>query len=209
MSIDRPAGWYPDGTNYGQQRWWDGNQWTAQVTQVTPYQSGQGSIPRAPEGTSPYNAQIWVIVAIYTATIIAGIGYPLTVDWNGYLQATLTDPSGLSAYGYIFNGAYVFLLLLGFLGWAGTIALAFFDAKDLEARGVARPFHWALSVIPSYGSLIYVIGRSVVARRRTGTGMAPMWVVIALTVLGFILGIATVFIAMGSIMSGITGEYGY
>lgn len=208
MSIDRPAGWYADGASYGQQeRWWDGNQWTAQVR--TPYQGGPGVVLRAPEGTSPYTGHIWAILAIYTATIIAGVVYPLTVDWGGYMQATLNDPTGLSMYGYIFNVPYLLYLVLSFFGWAGTIVLAYFDGKALAARGVARPFPWALSFIPTYGALVYVIGRSVVAHRRTGSGLAPMWIVIILTVLGFILGIVAAVLMMTSMMTGFASEYSF
>ena len=200
MSNQRPAGWYPDDTNYGQQRWWDGNQWTAQV--AAPYQAGTGSALQAPEGTSPSTPQIWLIVAIYAATIVAGVAYPLTIDWDGYLQSAISDPSGLSTLGYIFTIPYFAVLFLSFFGWLGSVALAYFDGKALEARGVMRPFHWAFTFIPSYGPLIYLIGRSVVARRRTGTGIAPMWVAIALTVLGFILGFVAAVVMFNSMLGG-------
>ena len=75
---------------------------------------------------------------------------------------------------------------LSFVAYAATVALAFFDTKALEARGVVRPFHWAFSFIPNYGSTVYVIGRSIVARRRTGSGMSPMWVFIIMYVVTLI-----------------------
>lgn len=42
------------------------------------------------------------------------------------------------------------------------------------------PFPWAFSFI---SSIVYVIGRSVVVRRRTGKGISPLWVVIAVYLL--------------------------
>ena len=43
----------------------------------------------------------------------------------------------------------------------------------IERDGMERPFHWAWALL-SPG--IYVVGRSIVARRRTGSSLAPMWV---------------------------------
>ncbi|WP_158000065.1 hypothetical protein [Salinibacterium sp. PAMC 21357] len=40
------------------------------------------------------------------------------------------------------------------------------------------------------GNIVYVIGRSVVVRSRTGQGLAPLWVWIATQVLGIIVTIA-------------------
>ena len=203
MSNDRPAGWYPDGTNYGQQRWWDGNQWTSQVQ--APYQGGPAEVLRAPEGTSPYNVQIWLIVGIYILLALASAGWLMTFDASSYMSSTLSDPTGLSSYAYLFSPTYIALVVLGFLGWAGTIALAYFDGKVLESRGVPRPFHWAFTFIPSYGPTVYIIGRSVVARRRTGSGLAPMWVHIASLVGGFVLAVVATVVMMGSMMSGLPG----
>jgi uncharacterized membrane protein len=70
--------------------------------------------------------------------------------------------------------------------------LAYFDRKWLLARGFDRPFHWAFAFI---AAPVYTIGRSVVVRRRSGRGIAPMWVSIGLLVLGLIVGII-VFVAI-------------
>ncbi|MDX1511077.1 MAG: DUF4190 domain-containing protein [Nitriliruptorales bacterium] len=55
-------GWYPDPTTPGQQRWWDGGQWSeytdanyAEKTGITPPGTGVGtsSWPTSPAGTQP------------------------------------------------------------------------------------------------------------------------------------------------------------
>ena len=190
----RPAGWYPDAGNYGQERWWDGNQWTAQVR--SPYQGGQGYNLRAPEGTSPYNGQIWAIVGIY--------GF-LCFGEFVYIYALMVDPLGVN--GTAFGGfpvAYVALLLIG---WIVSIFLAASDGREQQSRGIQRPFHWAFCFIPSWGPTIYIIGRSVVARSRTGRGLAPIWWHIGLAIGSFVIGIA-VLIAMAGSLSPYPG-YGY
>lgn len=215
MSNAHPAGWYPDG--HGAQRWWDGTQWT-QSTQpspsamatLAPYQAvGQspyqaGGIPRAPEGTSPDTPHIWGIVGIFVLLSIVGLAYSAsTMDMSTYMDAAMDPSDPFATYSYIFTPAYVALLLASVLGYAGTVLLAYFDGVALRDRGVERPFHWAFAFIPSYGSLVYVIGRSVVARRRTGTGLAPLWVFAAVFVLGIILTIAISIASMASVFNDV------
>jgi hypothetical protein len=193
----RPAGWYPDDTNYGQQRWWDGNQWTAQVSD--PYQGGQGYDMRAPAGTSPYTSQIWWIVGIYVAMSLIGIGY---------VYVAFAVPTALSGS----NTGIVPTLglsLFGLLGWIAAILLAASDGRELRSRGVTRPFHWAFTCIPSWGPTIYIIGRSIVVRRRTGSGVAPMWVHIIVTVTGYVITYGALFAALGLLMNTPYGSYGY
>jgi hypothetical protein len=61
---------------------------------------------------------------------------------------------------------------------------------------VPKPFHFAWVFLSSG---VYPIGRSVVVRRRTGAGIAPMWVTIGVLVLGFALGMYIVAVTMASI----------
>ena len=58
--------------------------------------------------------------------------------------------------------------------------------RELKKRGVQQPFHWAFAFLTS---IVYVIGRSVVVKRRTGGGLAPLWVYIVELILSFIIGI--------------------
>jgi hypothetical protein len=206
MTNPTPPGWYPDGRDIGNQRWWDGTQWTEHVQR--PYQAG-GMIPRAAEGTSPNTPYIWWIVAIFAAQLVAGLAYMVTIDWNGYMisvmeSARSSSPDPFAMYSYIFTPGYFVLILMSILVYGGTVLLAYLDVKALRDRGIERPFPWPLAFIPSsYGTLVYVIGRSVVAKRRTGTGLAPMWVLIAVFVLAIILSTIVAFAIVATTMGSI------
>lgn len=176
-----------------------------------------GGIPAAPAGTSPSTLHVWAIVGLFALQMVAGITYTATINWGGYMNAAmLSARSGsLSSYAamyeYIFTPAYFGVLVFGFLVYAATIVLAYFDGRTLQARGVQRPFHWAFTFIPSYGSLVYLIGRSVVVHRRTGTGTAPMWTFLGIFVLGIVLSLVVALGAIAKVMNGLSGygTYGY
>ena len=165
LNLRKAAGWYPDESAPGQQRWWDGDAWTAQVIGA-PYQAVSTGYTGAPAGTSPYNRQIWAIVAIYAVMSVISIG---VVYWM-FANLSLVISNEAAFLGMEFG-----LAAVGLAAWIVTGFLAYSDQKDLAARGVDHPFNWAFVCIPSYGPTIYIIGRSVVARRRTGSGIAPIW----------------------------------
>jgi len=153
--------------------------------------------PIAPQGTSPSTVQIWLIVGLFAVQLVATFVHLASIDFSGYFQLVMdastpgsnaaSDPDAILAlYGQIFTATYVVLLALSFLAYAGTVVLAYFDHRALLARGVSSPFAWALAFIPSYGSMVYLIGRSIVVRRRTGAGLAPLWVYVGLFVAGLI-----------------------
>ena len=63
--------------------------------------------------------------------------------------------------------------------------------RRLRATGFERPFPWPwafFSLISGVGVLVYVIGRTVLVRRRSGHGVAPLVVAIAIVVIGIVLG---------------------
>ena len=84
--------------------------------------------------------------------------------------------------------------VLGLLPYALSVLLAALDRRALGRLGVVRPFHWAYAFIPAP---VYLIGRTVVLRRRVGRGLAPLltWLamIAAVIVLG---GLAAVVIAV-------------
>ena len=210
-----PPGWFADPAGSQLNRWWDGTQWTDNLQ--APYQAA-GVPVQAPAGTSPSTVHIWLIVALFALQLVSAMVYLATVDFAGNMQSSMdlaldsSDPtSSLAVYGYLFTPGYLLMLFLSFAAYAGTIVLAYFDSKTLLARGIPKPFPWALAFIPSYGSMVYVIGRSVVVRRRTGSGIAPMWVYLAIFVAGFVAGIVVSIAMVGSMMNEISQYpvYGY
>jgi hypothetical protein len=158
---------------------------------------------RAPAGTNPSTMHIWFIVILSGLICIPSFIYLGTFDFGSFINYSVVPDNPLDVYGMMFTPAYVATFLAGIIGYGLTAVLAFLDYRELAARGILKPFHWALSLIPSYGTYVYVIGRSVVVRNRTGSGLAPLWVFIGVTVLTFIIGIALTFVMMASMFASI------
>lgn len=201
-----PPGWYPDPAGSPQQRWWDGVQWTAQLTGPTvpvpqPQYAPAASL-RAPDGTNPSTVWIWLVVATHAAQGLIVI--PFLIQISGAFPQffayslehsgsadSMNGPAVFQELMPIFSGVFGASLFYTVLGWvtlALSIVFSYLDWRELERRGLPKPFHWAYAFFAFTGAgiLVYVIGRSVVARRRTGTGVAPMWVTIAITAVGII-----------------------
>ena len=87
------------------------------------------------------------------------------------------------------------------------IVFGLLDWRELKAHGVPKPFHWAWSffVIAVGWPAVYVIGRSVIVKRRTGGGLAPLWVFIGLEVVVFIATVIVVLTAIIEIVNAFSG----
>jgi Protein of unknown function (DUF2510) len=200
-----PPGWYTDPQGGPVSRWWDGSQWTEHVQNayVPP------ALLKAPEGTAPYTPFIWILAL---SPLVSLVTY-FTFDWAGYLRRyfestlnTVTSNSytGMSSiYQSLFTPAYFILLISGWVLYGLSVLFAYFDFRSLRNRGVPKPFHFAFTFL---GSIVYVIGRSVVARRRIGRGIAPMWVYIGLTVAVFIISFVIVLNATFALV-GVLSQY--
>lgn len=199
-----PAGWYPDPHEPTLVRWWDGVQWTDRTQ--TPYTStGAAGGLSAPAGAATGTWQVWAINALFALQLVVSVIYIATIDWSAYMAYSVNPtPGDISAMSSIFNVGYFAVLIVSLIGYLGTAALAFSDSKELDSRGVQRPFHWAWTFVPSYGSMVYIIGRSVVVKRRTGGGLGPLWAYIAIFVIGFIASLFASFAMINSMMSEIT-----
>ncbi|MBX3092641.1 MAG: DUF2510 domain-containing protein [Cryobacterium sp.] len=213
-----PAGWYPDPENTTQLRWWDGAQWTENrsaspvANAATPYSAspeysaapaysaGAPSL-KAPDGTRWNTVWIWIILVL---PYISSLGI-FTIDWSSlfdFRQLSQGASEGASAramFSVFASPGYLFTLVGGWVAYGLGAWFSYLDYRKLARRGVPKPFHWAWAFIPSYP--VYVIGRSVVVRRRTGSGIAPMWIAIALLVLSFIISIVWILSLMGSVLT--------
>lgn len=185
-----PAGWYVDpeagDPTSHRQRFWDGTRWTSHVrsSDAPPGPAGPGVrpgdviLPGVPAGTPVYTPYIWIVTLLPLLSMALrpwapGGPYstvPLPAE-TGMRLLLPADPLGLTA------------AIVGTLGWIAGIVLAWLDHRVLLSRGFVRPFGWGWAIIPAP---VYAIGRSVIARRRSGRGIAPMWVSIGILVVGSI-----------------------
>ena len=218
-STTPAAGWYPDPAGSPQTRWWDGTRWTDHYSAptapvvtpaVTPWSTPAAGAPtpypsmtpygaapalKAPEGTSPSTPYIWSIAVLPVVSIALSLAQLATIDAT--IDSALDPnsapftPTDLVNYG-------VSLLLA-----AATVLFAVFDVRTLATRGVPRPFHWAWSFFALVSLPVYMIGRSVVVRRRVGSGLAPMFVNLSLLAVNFVIGIIAAVIAAGRILENV------
>ncbi len=190
------AGWYADYEDPRRLRWWDGAQWTEHVSDPAAAPQYVAPARTTVAATTPvYNAFIWLIVLLP----IISIGFLLSQDYGSLFAASLADPTSASLSLYS-NPVYAISQVASFVLYGVTVLLAYFDWRKLGRDGFDRPFHWAFAFI---GSLVYVIGRSVVAHRRSGRGYLVLWVYIGITVLSLIVGIVKVSQAMSVLFANL------
>jgi hypothetical protein len=203
------AGWYPDPAGSPQQRWWDGTQWTGYLqgptTPVAPagYSNAAPIDPRYATAEALVQRDLGAHPAIYTPFIwiiallplLSTIAFAL-FDLNAY--ATIGRSSEMSSMGMLTNPLYLVNAVLGWVIYGVSVWLAYLDWRALSRIGVVRPFHWAWTFL---GGVVYVVGRSVVVRRRVGTGLVPVWVAIGVFVIGMVVGIAKIASFLNAVMS--------
>lgn len=178
-------GWYPTASGSAQLRWWDGSQWTEHYQTL-----GAGSLSplAAPAGTQPNTPWIWVFVLL---PLLQFAELPLLAwDFSGQVfsarsgAASAGTPVALSTISGTLAIDAISLVVYGIYA-----LVAWLDYRALKRRGVPIPFHWAWSFL---SSIVYLIGRTVVVRRRTGAGLAPLWVYITIFVVYIVTSFAVI-----------------
>jgi hypothetical protein len=164
--------WHADPEGGTGLRWWDGTQWTTSV--MGPAELGPAVQKPLPAGTPVFTVTLWVIVFLPLLGTLGSLLIPtpsISAAFDAQVSGEVQpfDPSGL-----LRN-------LAGFLIYAGTVVLAFFDRRALLGAGYVRPFHWAWALL-STG--VYVVGRSIIVQRRIGRGLLPIWVWVGVTLIG-------------------------
>ncbi|MDH2445479.1 DUF2510 domain-containing protein [Amnibacterium sp. CER49] len=205
MSSDAPApGWYPDPAGNQGQRYWDGRAWTEHVSAGT-WAAGI-SQPALPDGARVNTVFIWLYVLLPLVSLVASV----LQDPAGRMQEAVRR--GLEHPGVtttpVASPGVLLAQLLGLVLYAAGVVLAYFDWSALKRIGIVRPFHWAFAFIPAP---VYIIGRTVVLHRRVHKGYAPLWVYIALTVLGIVVGVVElvqVFAALEPVLREIRSTAG-
>ncbi|WP_243063880.1 DUF2510 domain-containing protein [Humibacter sp. RRB41] len=216
-----PAGWYadPDPQNPGGQRWWDGIRWT-EHTQAAPQQNvyaqnpyaqnayavaGPVVYPPVAPGTSSLTWQVWLVVGLPLLPTIAFMFF----DFTGYFRAVVAfgsagtggtgDTGPFASSISVFVVSILLLDLLSFVIYGLVVMFSYFDQRELRRRGFTHPFHWAWSFLSSF---VYVIGRTVVVRRRgAGDALWPIWGLVAATVIAIVL----VSIKLAIVFSDLSG----
>jgi len=191
-----PAGWYPDPSGNGLNRWWDGYNWSdatqAPADQAAAVQTpaGQAPVPSAMPTAQPYSYApqelssadpmtkfIWIIALWPLLGVINLIAYGLL---GGYTFEALTSEGS--------GPADIADTVLALLAYLGMVAIVFLDHRELKARGL-QTFPWGWAFIP----IVYVIGRTVVVYRQTRKGLAPVFIYVGafllIRIISFVIGL--------------------
>jgi hypothetical protein len=201
QATSATAGWYPDPENPARGRYWNGIAWTGLYhSPGQPYPAG--AEPKAPPGTDGNTLWIWLIVALpVLPTLLL-----LFVPWGSMFDIDVTSPNPYArmsgSYELFFSPFYWGSIAASYLVYGLSVFFAYRDVKELTARGVPRPFHWAFAFV---SGLVYTIGRSVVVVRRTGKGHAPIWAEVGVIVLSIVV-MGVIFAAMFSGMAELFGS---
>ena len=150
--------------------------------------------PAAPSASAPARRDIptntvwiWLVVALPLVSLVTLFLFVFTAYIQESIYASLYPeqaPYAAAASLAVTAGASAFSFVIAAL----TVLFSFLDWRQLRARGIDRPFHWAWSffVLAISSGGVYIIGRAVILRRQTGKGMAPVWGWIAVTLVTII-----------------------
>ena len=112
MTTPPPAGWYPDTTTPGQQRWWDGARWTSHTTPLAPTSAGHPGPRLASFGQRLAAAVLDALVlTVPLLAVAAGTFLALIAGTRTALDAAGTT-DGAAAGGLAVGGFAVFALLM-------------------------------------------------------------------------------------------------
>jgi len=144
----------------------------------------QGAPPVAagPSAPGANTHTLWIYLSIVASTL--PILSLFLIDWSDYLRAIVAvEYSGRGANSEAvasmleWLGRTTLVSVLSYLAIAASIVFAWLDWRELKKRGVARPFHWGFAFFALIISIgVYIIGRTVVLRRETGSGLVALWV---------------------------------
>ncbi len=155
--------------------------------------------PKAPAGTKTGTIWIWLVVLLPLLSLLS----LFAIDIEGYMRSVVANPGSVSGMLSLYTSPGFLLATIGGFVLIGlTIVFSVLDWRELKARGVPQPFHWAFAffALAGYG-IVYPIGRSIVVKRRTGAGLAPLWATIAVFVITLIVSLIWAFSLTASIMT--------
>lgn len=142
-------------------------------------QSAQNA--RVAEGTPTANWLIWALVILPLISLVTLFVW----DVEGYMRAIMLNPEASSVQ-MMLDPGYLLMTVGSWVIFAASIAFAVLDWRWLGQQGYPRRFHWAWAIL---NPLVYIIGRSVVVKRQAGSGYAPLWGALVVTVVSLVVGI--------------------
>lgn len=170
-------GWYID-PGSGRRRWWNGIAWTSYIDgDQSPRDLASGGIfqPAISSSTNVNPWPIWVVVLLPLVVLLP----MLTVDFAAYFRAVLAASELSDRVPVPIPPGIWVTQLVSWAVYPAGVVLSYFDWRTLKQRGIVRPFHWAWAFL----SIVYLIGRAVVLRRRVGRGSSPFWIYLAVSLI--------------------------
>ena len=209
VAATAPAGWYPVAAGSAQQRYWDGTAWTEHIhnpaVQNAPVAVVRRELLRAPERTNPTTLWFWLTAV----SSVLGIGAWIALGIYGNQLVGISGNYTTEIGAMYTSPAYITYTVLSFAVVAAGVVFPILDWLALRKRGVPNPFHWAWSLfaIALSSPIVYVIGRTVVVKRRTGKGLAPLWVFIALQLITWIVALVAIIVFVSSLVAQFAGQF--
>jgi hypothetical protein len=159
-----------------------------------PYTQRPPAQPPLGEHPAIYAPFIWIIalLPLLSAIALAAVDMRVMIVRPSQLDSMMA-PTMLG------SPMYVVVSLLGWVIYGVSVWMAYLDWRALGRIGIVNPFHWAWAFLTG---VVYVIGRSIVVRRRIGGGaLIPIWVIAGVYVLTFIITIVKVAALVSSVVS--------
>lgn len=171
----------------------------ANAAPIDPRYTTVASLVQPNLGPNPaiYTPFIWIIVLLPLLSTIAFAFFNL----NAYVAiGTPSSSSSMASLAMLADPLYLVNALLGWVIYGVSVWIAYLDWRALTRLGVVRPFHWAWTFL---GGLVYVVGRSIVVRRRVGTGLLPIWVSIGVVVISIVVAVVKVVSLVNAVMTAV------
>lgn len=126
-------------------------------------------------GASWSTIWIWLVVLIPLLPLLLLLLVPWGAGFDYDPWSTDVSAILLAQFAPYVSPAFLTSMASSYATYGICVFFAYLDYKELSNRGYLKPFHWGWAFL----SPVYPIGRSVIVKRHTGRGLAPVWTVVA------------------------------